>query len=171
MTTTRYIGLAIIGVCAVLFAVTFSFPTTPIGGSYYGPAFFPRLLALFIAVLALVLVVTGKDDIASERRSEEVGEGKAAADNDRKGASEGISAGRLVARILVLTLAYLVAMRPVGYFLSTVVYTFASVWMLRPKDHVHVAWVLLGSLAFAVALQYLFGTVMNVMLPPGLLYW
>ncbi|MGE5592603.1 MAG: tripartite tricarboxylate transporter TctB family protein [Betaproteobacteria bacterium] len=168
-TITRCIGLGIIGVCIALFAITFGFQTTPIGGSYYGPAFFPRLLVVFIALLALILVVTGREDEPS-------GSGKARAANDgardiQEEPAQGIAAGRLVLRILGLTLAYLLVMRPVGYFLSTVAYTFVSVWMLRPKDHLHAIWILVGSIAFTFALQYLFGSVMNVMLPPGLLRW
>lgn len=169
MTTTRYIGLGIIGICAALFVVTFGFQSTPLGGAYYGPAFFPRLLAVFIAVLALALVIGGREDVPSG--GEKAGNGENSIEDVQESAAEGTIASRLVLRVLGLTLIYLLIMRPVGYFLSTAAYTFISVWMLRPKHHIHVAWILAGSLAFTFALHYLFGTVMNVMLPPGLLGW
>lgn len=172
MTVTRWIGLGIIAVCAALFAVTFGFQTTPLGGSYYGPAFFPRLLTVFIALLALVLVVSGRgDETSGDKPSGAPGASDDDAHDGRGDPAQRAASGRLVLRILVLTLAYLLVMRPVGYFLSTVAYTFASVWMLRPKEHLHALWILVGSIAFTFALQYLFGSVMNVMLPPGLLRW
>lgn len=173
MTVTRWIGLGIIAVCAALFAVTFGFQSTPLGGSYYGPAFFPRLLTVFIALLALVLVVGGRGgETSGDRPSGAHGASDDDANDGRGDPAEGGAAsGRLVLRILLLTLGYLLVMRPVGYFLSTVAYTFVSVWMLRPKEHLHVLWILVGSIAFTYALQYLFGNVMNVMLPPGLLRW
>jgi hypothetical protein len=55
---TQVISLLLIAACAVFYYLTASFPkeTGPVA-SEYGSAFFPRLLLIFVAVMAAVLLV------------------------------------------------------------------------------------------------------------------
>ena len=169
MTKTRYIGLGIIGVCVFLYTVTFSFQnnTVSFGSADYGPTFFPRALAIVIGVLSFILMVSGRKEASSGGKTSDKSE------DEIVDAGQSIevkkAASRLVLYILGVSFLYLLIMRPIGYFISTSAYIFVSIWLLRPKRHIHVLWLLAGSVAFTFGLQYLFGTVMNVLLPPGLL--
>ncbi len=173
MTKTRYIGLGIIGVCVFIYAVTFSFQNNSVsfGSADYGPTFFPRALAILIGVLSLILIVSERKETSSGGKTSDKIEDKIEDKIVDAGQSveEKKASSRLVSYILGVTFLYMLIMRPIGYFISTTVYMFVSVWMLRPKRHIHFLWLLAGSAAFTFGLQYLFGTVMNVLLPPGLL--
>jgi hypothetical protein len=166
---TQYIGLGLIAICVFLYIVTFSFQSNnfSFGSSDYGPTFFPRVLAILIGILALILTLSDRKKMASDTTISDKAEEEILSDGqtleDKK------NAGKLVLYILGITFLYLLIMRPIGFVISTIAYIFLSIWLLRPKQHLHFLWILAGSVAFTLGLQYLFGTVMNVMLPPGLL--
>lgn len=156
--TGRVIGIGIMVACGGAFAVASSFPPSPLANHYWGPAFFPKALSVLIAVLSLTMVFgrQDRDRVRQERTADE-----AAASASGKG---------LVWALVLLTMVYLLVMRTLGYLISTMAYTFASLWVLHPKKHVSLMWLVLGSIAFATGLYYVFGTVMNVMLPTGVLF-
>ncbi|MFZ2781804.1 MAG: tripartite tricarboxylate transporter TctB family protein [Rectinemataceae bacterium] len=169
MTKTRYIGLGIIVICVFLFVLTFGFPSNSFSfeSADYGPTFFPRVLAVLIGVLALIMVISDKGKMPSDGKA--TGNVENGTGDVRESVAEKNVASKLLLRILGITFIYLLIMQPIGYFISTVAYMFLSIWILRPKKHIHSIWLLAGSIAFTLGLQYLFGTVMNVLLPLGLL--
>jgi putative tricarboxylic transport membrane protein len=51
------LGLALIGLAAAFFGYTFTFPALP--GQKYGPALFPRVIAIGIALCGVVIALRG----------------------------------------------------------------------------------------------------------------
>jgi len=110
-----------------------------------GPAFFPRLLALALGVLALLLIVralTGRSDPSRP-----------------PALRTGVFAG-----VLLLMVAYAFLMPRVGFLIATPVLLGAVIWILGLRS-----WTtLLGTaLGITVVLYVVFGRALHVLLPMG----
>lgn len=137
-------GLLLLAVAAVYFQQSFlivrGFATDRLG-----PAFFPRLLAGALTLLALALVaraVGGRSD-SSPPPSARAG---------------------LLAAILVLLVAYALAMRRVGFLVATPAFFAAVLAALGVREVFPVAVV---AVVLTVALYVVFGRLLGVLLPPG----
>lgn len=110
-----------------------------------GPAFFPRLLALALGVLAVILVV------------------RALAGRSDPSRPPAIRAGAFAA-MLALLVAYGLLMPRVGFVLATPVLLGAVIWILGLR-----AWTALIGTALGVTavLYVLFGRALHVLLPMG----
>lgn len=137
-------GLLLLAVAAVYFQQSFlivrGFATDRLG-----PAFFPRLLAGALTLLALALVaraVGGRSD-SSPPPSARAG---------------------LLAAILVLLVAYALAMPRVGFLVATPAFFAAVLAALGVREVFPVAVV---AVVLTVALYVVFGRLLGVLLPPG----
>lgn len=110
-----------------------------------GPAFFPRLLALALGVLAVILVVRALAGRSDPSRPPAI----------RAGAFAGV---------LVLLVAYGLLMPRVGFVPATPVLLGAVIWILGLR-----AWTALIGTALGVTavLYVLFGRALHVLLPMG----
>ena len=66
-----------------------------------------------------------------------------------------------------LTVAYVLGIEKLGYFVSTVIYTVLNMWVLDCRDWRHLAGTSIG---LAVLLTLLFRNFMRIALPYGLLF-
>jgi hypothetical protein len=139
-----------IGVLCALFgiAVFFLGRTIPNPGlDPLGPGWMPKIVGIGLAIIGILIAVTGKPRGAMARGPHE-------------------SLG-LVGVSFVLTVAYVLGVERLGYFVSTVIYTALSMWALDCRDWRHLAGTSIG---LAVLLTLVFRNFMRIDLPYGLLF-
>jgi putative tricarboxylic transport membrane protein len=121
----------------------------PSGQGEPGPAFFPRLVA---AMLALIGLVIGGHGLT----------GKMVADGGLEEPTP--SSGWKAAAATVLMVLYVLVFEPLGFVVSTWLFTLAVMVVFRRRRLVPL--VILPVLS-TLALYLLFGVVLDVRLPPG----
>lgn len=146
-------GLACVLLAGVVYWLTWDFPGMP--GQPYGPALFPRLIAVLMALAGLGLILSGL---------------RKRADAPAVLFPEWVRSPRHVASLLGVILAvvfYILASKPLGFVLSA--FTVLTVLFLLLRGRAHV-W---SSLAIAavstIAIQQFFGDLLRVPLPWGVL--
>ncbi len=141
-----YIGLGLLAFALVYFQQSFTI-MRGFAADRLGPAFFPRLLALALAALALTLVVRAVAGRSDASRLPE------------------IRAGRLAAVLVVLVL-YAVVLPYFGFLIATPLMLGAVIWLLGLR-----AWLSLAVTAagVTVVLWLVFARLLHVLLPTGLL--
>ena len=114
-----------------------------------GSAFFPKIISGAMIVVALIRLVMALREEEKEAK---------ASDSDLKGGWETI----------FLLCAYVLAFRPVGFILDTMVFLFLEMLVLTPKEKRNL--LLLGGLSVATPLiiYTLFVYVINTPLPKGI---
>lgn len=112
-----------------------------------GPGWMPKILGIGLAIMGILIAVTGPQ------------KGRAAGEPHE-------SLG-LVAMSFVLTVAYVLGIEALGYFVSTIIYTALNMWVLDCRDWRHLAGTSIG---LAVLLTLLFRNFMRIALPYGLLF-
>lgn len=133
-----------------------------------GPAYFPRVIVLCIAVLALALLLTNLRDLNRPRVAApppEPPHQATALPGEEQEALPPFSLSRLLA-ILGLSLAYVLLIERLGYFLSTLLYVTLLLLLLRVRNPAAIAGCALG---IPLVLQVLFQRLLSVPLPGGLL--
>lgn len=53
-----WVGMVVFGISVLIYVMTFKFKATLISDNYTGPAFFPRIVAISLALLSITLIVT-----------------------------------------------------------------------------------------------------------------
>lgn len=137
-------GLFFLAVTAGVFLVSAGFPEAR--GARPGPAFFPRVIAACIAVLAVAQIA--RDRLFTEDEVYEVS----------------TTAVKRVLVPLVVTGAYVWVLSLTGFLVGTVLYL---VVLLAYSGITSPRVVLPYSLGIAVALQYVFGSFLHIPLPEG----
>ena len=148
-------ALFIIGAGLVLFHVQ-GFPKIP--GQNVGPALFPGLIAVGIAVCGLILIVRGL-------RARAAGEG---AGGSWVVLPPWLRSANHVAGFLVLVgvnLFYIFAVDKLGFLITGFVYLVALMWVLRVRPMVAIV----VSIAMTLVIHYAFYKLLRVPLPWGLL--
>ena len=140
-----YIGLGLLAFALVYFQQSFTI-LRGFASDRLGPAFFPRMLALTLAALAVTLIV------------------RAAAGRSDPSRPPQIRVGRLVAVLVVLAL-YAFALPSVGFLIATPLMLGAVIWFLGLR-----AWPSLATAAVGVTvvLWFVFARLLHVLLPKGL---
>ena len=161
---SRYKDL-IVGVFFAALAIAYyllSFQIEEAGASAVGPGFMPQIFAVITLVLAVILIGLSVGKLKKE---------KVASETKEEAPAEPVNYIPLVLSI-VLLLAYIYALEPVGFVIATVVYLFAQFNVSAPRDKrgpKHQVYFLVGALIAGVAVNYIFVNAFNVMLPQGLL--
>jgi len=141
------LGALLVALAAAFFGYTFTFPDMP--GQKYGPALFPRLIALGIAACGLVIAARGWRSGAP-----------------RVAFSPGLRALRGWLAWLAMPLAvvfYLVAAERLGFLPTAAIVVGALCAWLGVR-----AWVaVLTGVVAALVVQWFFGSLMRVPLPRG----
>lgn len=144
-TADRIIG----GLCTLFGIVVFFLGRTiPNPGlDPLGPGWMPVIIGIGLAIMGILIAVTGSSKGEMTREPHE-------------------SLG-LVWVSFILTVAYVLGIEKLGYFVSTVIYTALNLWFLDCRDWRH----LVGtSFGLAVLLTLLFRNLMRIDLPYGLLF-
>lgn len=123
------------------------------GGAMFNAALYPELLAWLIVLLALIRLV----NIAKDHRTR-----TAEANASNSGDHKALSTAFVCMGFLVV---YLIALRPLGYHLTTPVFMFACFYVLGTK-RIHVAVVL--SLGTSLVMSFVFEFLLKVILPVGI---
>jgi putative tricarboxylic transport membrane protein len=146
-------GMGFVLLAGLIYWLTWDFPG--MHGQPYGPALFPRLIAVMMAVGGLGLIVEGV---------------RKRAEGPSMSVPEWVRSPRHVAGLLAAILAvvfYIVASRWLGFILSAFIILVVLFTVLRGRAH------LWSSLAIAavttVAIQQFFGDLLRVPLPWGIL--
>ena len=112
-----------------------------------GPGWMPMIVGIGLAIMGILIAVTGPSKAKKAREPHE-------------------SLG-LVGMSFALTVAYVLGIEKLGYFVSTVIYTVLNMWVLDCRDWRH----LVGtSIGLAVILTLIFRNFMRIALPYGLLF-
>ena len=142
-----------------------------------GPAYFPRFVLLGLAVLATALLVAS---VLELRRGSPVLEPASPDPRPAQAVTAGIdetptvedeaalppvSYPRMIA-VFGLSLAYVLLLERLGYFISTLVYVVALLLLLRVRNPLTIAGCALG---IPLVLDALFGRLLGIPLPGGVL--
>ena len=139
-----YIGLGLLAFALVYFQQSFTI-LRGFASDRLGPAFFPRMLALALAALALTLIV------------------RAVAGRSDPSRPPAIRAGTLAAVLVVLVL-YGFVLPYLGFLIATPLMLGAVIWFLGLR-----AWLSLAGTAVGVTvvLWFVFARLLHVLLPAG----
>jgi putative tricarboxylic transport membrane protein len=147
-------GAILIAAALFVIGLTLKFPDFP--GQNYGPAVFPRLLAVLLILCGVLLAIRG---FAARRAGEPLADVPSWARDP----------ANVVSALLVLgaALAYILVLDAVGFVpLTIVVLLVLFLWF---KVRVPVA--VLTALVAAFGVNWFFATLMRVPLPRGLMDW
>lgn len=121
----------------------------------------PKLWGACLLILSVILIVRALLALRKEQQTA-----------DARALLAQVKAHREVVYTFVLLILYAALMKPVGFILTSIVYTFLQIWVLTPlekrtKKVKTVAAAL--SVAFSVGLYFVFTKYLMVMLPAGIL--
>lgn len=147
-------GAAMIAAAMAVIAMTFTFPAFP--GQNYGPAVFPRLLAVLLILCGALLMVRG---FAAWRGGDPLATPPEWARRP----------GNVVSALLVLAsaLAYIFVLDVVGFVPLTVVVLLVLFLWFRVRAPMAVV----TALVAAFGVNWFFASLMRVPLPRGLMDW
>ena len=138
------IGLGLLVFAAVYFQQSFAI-TRGFASDRLGPAFFPRLLAAALAVLAITLIVRAVAGRSDPTRPPAV-------------------RLRVLLAVLGLLVAYALLLPWAGFLLATPVLLGAVIWLLGDRSWLSLAGTAVGTTA---VLYLAFGRALHVLLPMG----
>ena len=139
-----YIGLGLLAVALVYFQQSFTI-LRGFASDRLGPAFFPRMLALTLAALALTLIVRAVTGRSDPSRPPE------------------IRVGTFLA-VVTLLVVYAFVLPAVGFLLATPVLLGAVIWLLGLRRWGAVLGTAVGA---TVVLYFAFARALHVLLPMG----
>lgn len=153
----RLVGLLLLGSCGFLYWQT-TFIRRPTFAAFesLGSETFPRAVLVLLALFSVVLVLRGGGSLVPRL--------------DRARLRAFLDRYRLPLVTLGLFVAYIFAIERVGWLASTLVFLVALQVVLRPRRGRELAYVVVGSAAFAVAVAQVFERVLRVILPRGTLF-
>ncbi|SBW10349.1 conserved membrane hypothetical protein [uncultured delta proteobacterium] len=122
---------------------------------------FPRTLAVLLGFLSLWMLVEGVMKLAREKEPS-----PRAAAPETPGDYSG--AARIGLTILAL-IVYIMCMRPVGFLLSTIAYTFAQTLILTPRENRDYRMAAVTSIVLPTIIYVIFLYGLRLMLPQGIL--
>lgn len=159
--TDLIVGLVFSTISLIYFGMSFNIQEA--GVTQMGPAFVPRVIVGITFLLSIILIAT---NVGTLKRAEIQPSGaEDHADQEKPNYVP-------VVLTTVLLLAYVMLLEPVGFIVSTIVYLFLQFNVSAPKTRKSLkyqAYFLVGAVVAAIAINTLFVTGFNVMLPQGIL--
>ncbi|MHB0871170.1 MAG: tripartite tricarboxylate transporter TctB family protein [Chloroflexota bacterium] len=153
----RLIGLVLLVASGLFYWQTYFFKKAPFAQfEQMGSEFLPRGILIGLAILGLVLLVTGKGSLLPSWR---LGSVRALFTRYRE-----------VLLSLLLFPVYALGISLVGFLYSTVVYLVVMQLVLRPRRGRGLLYTVVASLFFAWGLVTLFQGYLHVVLPSGTLF-
>jgi putative tricarboxylic transport membrane protein len=153
----RLIGSLLLAVCGLFYWQT-TIVRRPSFAAFeaLGAETFPRAVIVLLALFSVVLVVRGRGSLVPRV--------------DRERLIAWLDRYRLPLLSLALFAGYVLAIERVGWIVSTIAFLVVLQLLLRPRRGRELAYVLVGSAAFALALGQVFERVLRVLLPRGTLF-
>lgn len=131
-----------------------------------GPDFFPKLVAVILGVLGIILTIQAiVRDINTSRTTSDTDEGL----EKKKLNFRDIFKRNLDIVTLLLLILYSVLIDKLGFLISTMIYIFVQIMLMftnRKKNYIAIVSI---SIVFTFIVYFFFRKVLNVMLPAGLL--
>jgi hypothetical protein len=147
------IGLGLLAVCALVYWQTLQIPSPPFVP--IGPAFYPKVIVLLLAGLAVWLTV--QSGLA----------GRAPRARPAAGHAPNY---RLVAYCFAIFFAYIAALSVIGYLASTFLFVLALAWVMGPRQPRRLPGLVLLALGTTLLTYVVFERYLYVFLPRGLLF-
>lgn len=157
-------GIALL-VCALIL-YWMSFDIRSISTATIKADAFPRLDAIFIGVLGLIILISGIKDARKAKQSPQ----------DTQDASPSfwsVGGNRCLVYTLVLIALYVGFLDAIGFIITSIVYLIAQMWVLAPNDKRTLKDIGLYALIAVItscSLYYLFVNVFYLLLPAGIFY-
>jgi len=149
------IGVGLLAFCGVLFWQTGAISTPPFVP--IGPAFYPRVLLILLAGLAVWLFV------------EDILPGRGPSQGVKKPAGPPPNYRRVLLAFLVF-LAYVASLNIIGYMTSTFLFILGLSWSIGPRDRRGLPKLVAVSFGTALVIYLVFEKYLFVFLPRGLLF-
>lgn len=154
-------GELVIGVLFLLLSIFIFWQTGRLSASRYDPlgaAGFPRLIVIFMGVLAVILIIKklrvfDKGDIKFEFKKI-------------------VKANRLVLLTLLNFLLYILFMRYIGFRIATFLFLFGTQYLIGPGAKTRKTYLTITAVAIFISLGsfYFFQNYLGVIFPTGLLF-
>jgi hypothetical protein len=155
--TDRLIGLLLLLVCGLLYWQSTLIRQPPFAAfEALGAETYPRAVIVLLASFSGVLAIRGRGSLAPRIERAQV--------------RTWLERYRLPLATIALFVVYIVAIERAGWTLSTVAFLVVLQLLLRPRAGRQLAYVLVGSAAFALVIGQLFERVLRVVLPRGTLF-
>lgn len=128
------------------FALASLFFLPPSNNVKFGVSFFPKISLILIISFLVLSVFTEKEK------------------------NEYSPLNKFFIKFIFILAMYLITIRPIGFVVTTSVYVIASMIVLMPEKHIKYWQISLIGILSSLLLRYIFGNLMNVMLPAGILF-
>jgi hypothetical protein len=149
--------LLLLLVCGVLLWQTTLIRQPPFAAfEALGAETYPRAVIVILALFSAVLAIRGRGSVVPRF--------------DRTRLRGWLERYRLPLLSLALFVVYILAIERVGWTVSTLAFLVVLQLLLRPSRGRQLAYVLVGSAAFAIVVGQLFERVLHVILPRGTLF-
>ena len=146
-------GIVFLVIAVVFYVLAGQLPPSLLGG--VGSDFVPKILAVGTGILSVLQIISGVKTMKKDFSGE-------AADEDRP---EYITVLATVAAFGI----YVTVMEKVGFLISSIVYLFAQMVILAPKEKRNFLLLAVIAVVFNIVVYFIFRNALNVMLPKGIL--
>jgi len=157
------VGAASIVISIILFIA--SFRVREMFAATVDAGFVPRIVATVLALLGVILIVR-------QVRANASAPARASAPAAAQGPKEtpvGMVGTLPVVLNIILFIAYLLALAPLGFIIATSAYMFLQILLLSEPAKINIPWYLFISVAVCTGAYYLFVKFFQVILPVGIL--
>ncbi len=146
-------GIVFLVIAVVFYVLAGQLPPSLLGG--VGSDFVPKILAVGTGILSVLQIISGVKTMKKDFSGE-------AADEDRP---EYI---RVLATVAAFGI-YVTVMEKVGFLISSIVYLFAQMVILAPREKRNFLLLAVIAVVFNIVVYFIFRNALNVMLPKGIL--
>lgn len=147
-------GIVFLAIAVVFYVLAGQLPPSLLGG--VGSDFMPKILAVGTGILSVLQMISGVKTMRKDFS------GEAAEEEDRP------EYVRVLATVVSFGL-YVTVMEKVGFLISSVVYLFAQMVILAPKEKRNYVLLAVIAVVFNIVVYFIFRNALNVMLPKGIL--
>ncbi|MFC0274373.1 tripartite tricarboxylate transporter TctB family protein [Metabacillus herbersteinensis] len=161
-----YGSVFLIAVSIVMYVATYSIQKLTV--SKIGADFMPRIIAIAIFVLSLVLLV---NSVKQMKQSKDMNQRRLEVEEDedeQEDANRKISPLAVVLTI-VLMIVYISLLKTVGFLIMTAVYLFLQMYFLADKKEQKIPLFVGVSIITSISVYFCFKSVFHLMLPAGIL--
>jgi len=142
------VGISGLGLSLYVFVASKAFQKIGLGISE-DPAYYPRILAALMAMMSIGLLIGA----LKKRGKLQIRINKELLVN--------------LSKFLVVLIAYILIMNPLGFIISTAMFSFSMIWLFGGKKKQAV----ISALPISLLIYFLFSYLLRVPLPKGILYF
>lgn len=150
------VGAVFVALAIITCVMSTQLPPNLLGGM--GPEFMPKIVSGFMGVLGIIQCITGINSMRKYNPAQE-----------KKEESEFEPEYMRVLATIVAFGVYVIAIKIIGFLVCSVIYLFAQMCILAPKEKRNYLVFAVIALLFNVVVYFIFRNGLNVMLPTGFL--